>query len=128
MILRMKSIIAALAIALCISSLAAALQSPSAQDSGAQSVQSKSKVKPPKAMSLPGPDSSFYDKVQRPAKFKVRVGTDGLIHEPMLVQSSGNSDADAAALAAIARWRFKPATRDGVPVPVLIYVELYKRL
>jgi TonB family protein len=128
MIVRMKNIISALAIALWISGLAAALQSPSAQDSGAQTVKSKSKVKAPKAISLPDPDGSFYDKVKQPAKFKVQVGTDGLIHQPALVQSSGNADADAAALAAISRWKFKPATQDGVPVPVFINVEVYKRL
>ena len=47
---------------------------------------------------------------------KVQVGTDGLIHDPTLIQSSGNADADNKALAAISRWKFKPATQDGVPV------------
>ena len=55
-------------------------------------------------------------------------GTDGLVHEPKLLKSSGSHKADALALDAIARWTFKPATKDGVPVPVYINLELNPRM
>lgn len=47
----------------------------------------------------------------------VRIGRDGRVLQSTLAQSSGSPRLDAAALAhALARWRFTPALKDGVPV------------
>jgi protein TonB len=46
----------------------------------------------------------------------VRIGIDGRPLEIILGASSGHSRLDQAALAAVAHWRFRPVTRDGVPI------------
>ncbi len=99
-------------------------QVPRAQENAAQSAKSSAKVKAPKAIKTPEPGSGFYAKAKQKAVFKVQVGTDGLVHGPVLAQSSGSDEADAQALEAVGRWKFKPATRDGVPVPVFINIEI----
>lgn len=49
------------------------------------------------------------------AVVRVRVGLDGRAHDPQLVRSAGCPELDQAALAAVAGYRFSPATRGGVP-------------
>ena len=44
------------------------------------------------------------------------VATDGSVANVALVEGSGNRDLDRAALEAVRRWQFKPATRNGQPV------------
>jgi len=44
----------------------------------------------------------------------VTVGTDGTVHSISVAQSGGQA-LDAAAMAAVVRWRFEPARRDGEP-------------
>ena len=44
------------------------------------------------------------------------VTKDGAVAEAMIEDSSGNADIDRAALAAIRKWRYTPATRNGEPV------------
>ena len=44
------------------------------------------------------------------------VRTDGVVGELKITQSSGSPRLDAAALAIVGRWRFKPARQDGRPV------------
>lgn len=51
----------------------------------------------------------------------VTVQPDGSTEEPVVV-SSGGSDFDAAALAAVKQWKFRPALRDGVPYPARIRI------
>lgn len=53
----------------------------------------------------------------------VTVGKDGDVQDPKLVEP-GDPELDAAALAAVARWKFQPATRDGVPVKARIRVQV----
>lgn len=50
------------------------------------------------------------------AVVRVTVGEDGLPRSPALARSAGCEELDAAALEAIARFRFAPATRGGVPL------------
>ncbi len=44
------------------------------------------------------------------------ISPTGDVVEPMIEQSSGGEPFERAALAAIARWKYAPATQDGVPV------------
>ena len=127
MILPMKHLIFAIAFALVLSVSSSAQQDTGTQKSitgPPQPAGKKVDIKPPKAIKTPDPDSIFFAKAKQKAVFKVQVGSDGLVHEPALVQSCGNEKADAAALEAVRRWTFKPATRDGIPVAVFINVEV----
>ncbi len=51
---------------------------------------------------------------------RIYVGADGLPQRAELRSSSGFERLDAAALAAVMKWRFKPGTRAGVPEPMWI--------
>jgi TonB family protein len=44
------------------------------------------------------------------------------------VQRSLDPGLDEQAVAAVKQWKFQPATKDGVPVPVMINVEVNFRL
>jgi TonB family protein len=57
----------------------------------------------------------------------VVVGADGLPHQ-IRVQKSVGYGLDEAAIEAVRRWKFKPSTKDGVPVNVQINVEVNFRL
>jgi TonB family protein len=83
----------------------------------------KPKVVPPKVIKSPDPEPlSDFDKGL--IVFRVTIGIDGLVHDPVLVKSSASKKADANALEALKKWKFKPATRDGVPIPVSINIEV----
>ncbi|MHA1536024.1 MAG: energy transducer TonB, partial [Alphaproteobacteria bacterium] len=62
------------------------------------------------------------------AVLAVQVGTDGRARSVVLRQSSGHADLDAAALEAVRRWRFAPASRGGVGVEGLAIVPIRFRL
>ena len=42
----------------------------------------------------------------------------GSVVDPVIAQSSGNSQTDALAMACVRTWHYKPATQNGVPVAV----------
>jgi TonB family protein len=48
---------------------------------------------------------------------RIHVGADGSVGDVELLESSGYERLDRSALDAIAKWRFEPATRDGVAIP-----------
>lgn len=127
MILPMKHLLAAVTLTLGLVPFAVAQTGTAIQSATAPVKPSTPTVKPPKAISSPDPDSSFYEEAKRAAVFRVEIGTDGQVHNPMLLQSCGSPVADDKAQAAIRQWKFKPATKDGVPVPVLINVEVRPR-
>lgn len=52
----------------------------------------------------------------------VLVGAQGTPTEVTLVTSSGNGQLDDAAITRVREWKFKPATRNGQPVPTTIQV------
>ena len=62
------------------------------------------------------PDSLRSDTLDRTTVAEFVVGTDGAPVEIRVVQSAGMDDLDKLAMDAARQWRFKPATRDGVPV------------
>jgi TonB family protein len=57
----------------------------------------------------------------------VIVGVDGLVHQITIVRPLGMG-LDEKAMEGVRAWRFKPATRNGQPVAVAVYVEVDFRL
>jgi len=49
-------------------------------------------------------------------KVRVLVGENGRAQEVALGESSGDASLDEAAMEAVRKWRFEPATRNGMPV------------
>ncbi|MFO0233172.1 MAG: energy transducer TonB [Burkholderiales bacterium] len=54
---------------------------------------------------------------QGEVRLDVHVGADGAVLDVQLRVSSGSPTLDRAAIDTVRRWRFRPATVDGQPVP-----------
>lgn len=84
------------------------------------SLAAEGSLTPPVA--LPGhvchnyPHGALWDNAQGSARVRFLIETDGTVKDIVIVKSTGNSDLDQAALICAAAFRYKPATRDGVPV------------
>jgi protein TonB len=59
---------------------------------------------------------------------RVLVGTDGVPESVAVRSTSGSAAFDSAAVKAVKRWRFSPATKGGVPVPSYFDVRVKFRL
>ena len=85
-------------------------------------------LKPPRVIDSPDPK---YPKSAKNYEGTVVlwliVNSQGL-PEQMKVQKSFGHGLDESAIAAVSQWKFAPATKDGVPVPVMINVEVNFRL
>jgi periplasmic protein TonB len=87
-------------------------------------------VSAPRAIYDPEPE---YSDEARKAKYQgsvlllVFVGADGRPHE-VRVQRSLGMGLDEKALEAVRLWRFEPATKDGLPVAVMVNIEVNFRL
>ena len=74
-----------------------------------------------------------YSEEARAAKYQgtvvvyVEIGPDGVAHNAQITRSLGMG-LDQKALDAISQWRFKPGTKDGVPVTVSASIEVNFRL
>lgn len=55
---------------------------------------------------------------------RAHVGADGVPYAVDLVQGSGSRTLDRAASEAVRRWRFRPAQRDGQPVPAQVQIPI----
>ncbi len=79
-----------------------------------------------------GPDPEFSEEARK-AKYQgtvvlwVIVGTDGRTRDIRIARPLGLG-LDAKAVEAVRVWRFEPARKDGVPVPVQVSVEVNFRL
>jgi protein TonB len=62
------------------------------------------------------PDDLRSDAIDKTCVAEVTVSETGMPVSVKISQSSGNSELDALAMDTAKRWRFKPATSDGVPV------------
>jgi len=82
------------------------------------------KIQPPKPIQTPDPSyPKGESQPSSPDVLSLTVGTDGRPHDLKIARSIGAAF-DKAALEVVGRWRFKPATCDGDPVPVEINVEM----
>ena len=81
---------------------------------------------PPKIIKWADPDFSKEARKQHYSGKVVLwavVGTDGKVHEIKVQQSIGLG-LDEQAIKAVKKWRFKPGTFEGKPVPVQINAEV----
>lgn len=72
-----------------------------------------------RAAILPGPGGgSVLEEASLRGRVKVRllIRADGSVAGVDVVISSGDAALDEAARLGVLRWRFSPATRDGVPI------------
>ena len=66
-----------------------------------------------------------WSSVRRNLDFlKLFVGRRGRVEDALVVRSSGDERLDQAAEAAVRRWRYRPARRDGHPVEAVDYVQV----
>ena len=70
-------------------------------------------TRPPEALATPDP---LLEPADPSTKIKVSfiIGTDGRVHSPFILESSGSS-ADRIVLDTVRSWRYRPATCNGVP-------------
>jgi TonB family protein len=83
-----------------------------------------------RALSTPDPEyteQARQAKLQGMCVLRVIVGTDGKPRDIRVTRSLGMG-LDEKAIAAVSQWAFAPATKDGLPVPVQISVQVSFRL
>lgn len=82
-------------------------------------------TRPPQALTTPDPllvpaDTGLMVKVS------FIVGTDGRVHSPLILQSSGPAG-DRNVLRTVRTWRYRPATCNGVPTEAEGKIEFSRR-
>jgi TonB family protein len=129
MILPMKCLIFAPTIAVSMLGSASAQQDSLSQKSitgPPEPARPKPNIKPPRAIKTPEPEPARH-----PGKditeVSITVGTDGRVHDGKVIQSSGSTETDNNAVAAILKWRFEPATVDGHPVAIKVNIKVDAR-
>lgn len=82
-------------------------------------------TQPPEALTTPNP---IMENTDPSLKIKVSfiVGTDGRVHSPLILESSGTSE-DHAILNTVRAWRYRPAMCNGVPTETEGKVEFSSR-
>lgn len=86
--------------------------------------QCPSKITPPIAQSRPAPTFPFGKPGQNATVIvSVLVDADGKPQD-LKIKQSGGEDFDKHALDAVSRWKFKPSTCNGEPIPAQIQVEI----
>jgi TonB family protein len=83
-------------------------------------------VKPPKVISSQDPEypqHGVFGRVQGTVVLELIIGSDGSPREIKVVRSL-SSELDDAAIKAVKKWKFAPATKDGEPVPVKVNLEV----
>jgi TonB family protein len=87
-------------------------------------------VKPPKLLYGPDPEytkAARKDKLQGTVVLWMIVGEEGKTRDLKVTQSL-RTDLDQQAIAAVTKWKFKPATRDDQPVAVEVSVHVEFKL
>jgi len=86
---------------------------------------SENGITAPKAIYSPNPeytDQARKRKVRGSVLLSLVVTPEGDVREPKVIRSL-DRDLDKQAVAAVSKWKFTPATKDGQPVSVRIKVE-----
>lgn len=89
-------------------------------------VQPDSGVIPPAPVHTPNPgysEEARRARTQGELALWLAIGNDGRVEDAVLVRPLG-SGLDEQALETVSTWRFKPATKDGVPIQVIVYAEV----
>jgi TonB family protein len=83
------------------------------------------RARPAEALATPDP---LLDGIEVKGKVAVSfiIGTDGLVHSPVVIESGG-SDEDSTVLEAVRGWRYRPATCNAVPAETESKVEFSGR-
>jgi periplasmic protein TonB len=87
-------------------------------------------VAAPTPLSMPNPeytDKARKKKLNGTVVVTMIVTPEGKVRDPKVVRSL-DKDLDKQALAAVRRWKFEPATKDGIPVAVHAKAEVDFRL
>jgi len=74
------------------------------------------------------PDSARRQRQEGTVYLRVLVSTSGQASQVLVAGSSGVSSLDEAALRAVRRWRFKPASQDGRPISAWVRVPIRFKL
>jgi TonB family protein len=82
-------------------------------------------VQPPQALSTSSPLFAASSYGQR-VKVSFIIGTDGRVHSPLILESSGLVG-DWHVLQAVRTWRYRPATCNGVPTETEAKIEFSSR-
>ncbi|HZR58789.1 MAG TPA: energy transducer TonB [Terriglobales bacterium] len=79
----------------------------------------------PEPIATPNP---FLERFDQDTKLSISfiVGTDGRVHSPFILDSTGLTEAGNA-LSAVRSWRYRPATCNGVPTEAEARVEFSTR-
>jgi TonB family protein len=84
----------------------------------------ESNVKPPLTIGAPHycgqhyPQHALDNEIEGRVGLKVIITNEGDIANPVVTETSGNAELDAAAVACVLGWKFQPAQRDGKSVTV----------
>ena len=100
-----------------------------ASETGAPIYRSSGKRKPPIAKSTPDPvypKEALAKKLIGTTALWATIGRDGRVSD-VEVKKSFEPSLDEAAVDAVRKWKFKPATLDGKPVEVRITIEINHR-
>jgi len=73
-------------------------------------------VQPPEALATPDPLFTTAAHGQR-VRVSFIIGTDGRVHSPLILESAGLAG-DRRVLQTVRRWRYRPATCNGVPTEI----------
>ncbi len=82
-------------------------------------------VRPPQALATPDPLFTA-DTEGRTVKVSFIIGTDGRVHSPLILESSGMVG-DRHVLRTVRSWRYRPATCNGVPTEIEGKIEFSSR-
>lgn len=82
-------------------------------------------TQPPEALTTPNPILEGSDPTIK-IKVSFIVGTDGRVHSPLILESSGTTE-DHAILQTVRAWRYRPAMCNGVPTETEGKVEFSSR-
>jgi periplasmic protein TonB len=86
---------------------------------------------PPEPIARPTaryPEEAAAEGVTGSVRLKVIVGRRGWVEDAVVIRSSGDNRLDQAAEAAVRRWRYRPARREGRVVTAVDYaiIEFYR--